>query len=466
MVRTRTVFRCGDCGTVVHRWVGRCPSCGGWATFDEVAEEQAEPSTALDRRGGWMPLEASSTRPRSLGEISLAEHRRLATGLAELDRVLGGGVVPGSVTLLAGEPGIGKSTLVLQVLAAAASAGAARPALLISAEESVAQVAHRAKRLGVAVDGLLVLEGTDLEHAIAEAEACSPSIVALDSVQTVLHPDIPSSAGSLPQVRYAASEAIRLARTRGVPVVLIGHVTKDGVIAGPRALEHAVDTVVAFEGDRYGALRTLRALKHRFGAAGEVGVVEMGPTGLVDVADPSRLALADRRPGLAGSVLYAGLDGRRPIVVEVQALVAPAGPGGPRRVVQGLDASRLAMVLAVLGRHRRFSSADRDVFCSVTGGLHVADTGVDLAIALAVASAMASRPIEADVAVCGELGLGAEVRRVRQLDGRVREAERIGLRQVVGPSPTGAEVSEALTEVDSLAAALAAVGLLVPAAVA
>jgi DNA repair protein RadA/Sms len=457
------VFRCGACGAVVHRWVGRCPSCGGWATFDEVVEDGTEAEPASDRRGGWMPLGASAAHPAPLSQISVGEHERLSSGLVELDRVLGGGLVPGSVTLLAGEPGIGKSTLVLQVLSAAARLGGSRPALLVSAEESAAQVARRARRLGADADGVLVLEGTDLAHGLAEAEACSPSIVALDSVQTVLHPDIPSPAGSLPQVRHAASEAIRLARTRAVPVVLIGHVTKEGVIAGPRALEHAVDTVVAFEGDRYGALRTLRALKHRFGTAGEVGVVEMGPAGLVDVEDPSRLALGDRRPGLPGSVLYAGIDGRRPVVVEVQALVAPAGAGGARRVVQGLDASRVAMVLAVLGRHRGLRLADADVFCAVTGGLRAAEAGVDLAVAVAVASAVIGRPVEADVAVCGELGLGAEVRRIAQLDGRVREAERIGLRRVVGPAPTGADPGGTLVEVDSLGAALAAVGLLAPA---
>ena len=333
-------------------------------------------------------------RPVSLGDVQTGGAEMRATGIEELDRVLGGGLVGGSVTLLGGEPGIGKSTLMLQALARMASAGAL--VLLVTAEESKEQVRLRAERLGALHPNLMIVAETSLPHVLTHVAELAPDVLAVDSIQTVADPDVPGVPGSVSQVRECAHRLVRLAKDRNLPTMLVGHVTKDGAIAGPRTLEHIVDTVLAFEGDRHHALRMLHALKHRFGSTHELGLFAMEESGLADVSDPSRLFLEDRRTGLPGSVVTAVLEGARPVLVEVQALVTPTRAPVPRRSSQGLDANRLTLLLAVLDARAGLPVADADVYASVAGGIRVTEAGADLAVAIAVASARAlavrSRP--------------------------------------------------------------------------
>lgn len=391
----------------------------------------------------------------SLAAVDPLGAPRRPTGLSELDRVLGGGLVAGSVTLLGGEPGTGKSTLLLQALAAMAGHGAR--CLLVCAEESPAQVRLRAGRLGPVAADVLVVGETSLPAVCAHVEALRPDVLAVDSIQTVHDPDGPGAAGSVGQVRDCAQRLVRLAKELGVATLLVGHVTKDGALAGPRALEHVVDTVLAFEGDRHHALRLLRALKHRFGPTDELGLMEMTGEGLLPLADPSALFLADRRPGLPGSVVAPVLEGARPLCVEVQALVHDTPAPLPRRVAQSVDGNRLAMLLAVLQRRAGIPVAGADVYASVAGGVRVAEPGGDLAIALAVASARLDRPVPPDTVALGEIGLGGEVRQVAQTPRRLAEAVRLGMRRAIVPSSTpdvrGLEVVRVADVSDACAAA-------------
>ena len=383
--------------------------------------------------------------------------QRRPTGVPELDRVLDGGLVPGSVTLLVGEPGMGKSTLMLQALGRMAADGAR--CLLVSAEESCEQVRMRADRLGVLEPSLLVVSDTSLHNVLAQVDAVAPDVLAIDSIQTVHDPDLPGSPGSVTQVRECAQRLVRLAKERGISVVLVGHVTKDGQLAGPRALEHVVDTVLQFEGDRHHALRMLRALKHRFGSTHELGLFEMGEVGLIDVPDPSALFLTDRRAGLPGSIVAPVLEGARPLLVEVQALVNSSTAPMPRRSAQGLESSRLAMLLAVLDARAGVSVADVDVYASVAGGVRVIEAGADLAVAIAVASARIGVAVPDDLVAIGEIGLGGELRQAGQTPRRLAEAARLGFRRAIVPASSAGVEGIELIRVGSVVEALAAVGL-------
>ena len=356
------------------------------------------------------------------------------TGVPELDRVLGGGLVGGSVTLLGGEPGIGKSTLLLQALGRMAAGGAR--CLLVSAEESVEQVRLRAGRLGALDPNLLVVSETSLPAVVEHVHTVAPDVLAVDSIQTVLDPEVAGTPGSVSQVRECAHRIVRLAKERAMATVLVGHVTKDGSLAGPRALEHIVDTVLAFEGDRHHALRMLHALKHRFGTTNELGVFEMLEGGMTEVLDPSSLFLVDRRAGLAGSVVTATMEGVRPLLVEVQALVSETRAPAPRRSARGLDAGRMEMLLAVLQARAGCALGGLDVYTSVAGGLRVQDAGADLAVAVAVASALGGAPVRDGMVAVGEVGLGGELRQAPQITRRLAEAARLGFRSAVVPAST------------------------------
>ncbi len=420
MTRTLVRYRCEACGHDSPKWLGRCPDCGEWGSFADGAASTA--------------LATPATRAVPIAEVDALGAAHLPTGLPELDRVLGGGLVAGSVTLLGGEPGMGKSTLLLQALGAMAAGGVR--CLLVTAEESVAQVRVRADRLGTLAPELFVVSETSLPAIAAHLDALAPAVCVIDSIQAVHDPDGPGSAGSVSQVRDGAQVVVRLAKERGVAVLVVGHVTKDGSLAGPRALEHVVDTVLSFEGDRHHALRMLRALKHRFGATDELGLMEMTERGLTPVADPSALFLADRRPAAPGSVVAAVMEGARPLCVEAQALVTDKSAPIARRVAQSIDGSRLAMLVAVLQQRANVELNERDVYASIAGGVRVAEPGADLALALAIAGARADRVIEPDTVVIGELGLGGEVRQVAHAPRRLNEALRLGFRRGIVPIST------------------------------
>ncbi len=447
-MKTRSVHRCRECGDESPRWLGRCPSCGEWGTLAEVAPAVASIPAGLIRPAGGSGL----IGPIPIEEVSAATSAPMPTGVGELDRVLGGGLVPGSVTLLVGEPGMGKSTLLLQALGQMAARGTR--CLLVTAEESCAQVRTRAERVGALASDLLVVAETSLPHVVAHTEASSPQILALDSIQTVLDPDLPGAPGSVTQVRDCAYRLVQQAKERELATVLIGHVTKEGTLAGPRVLEHVVDTVLSVDGDRGHSLRLLHASKHRFGGTHELGLFEMTALGLVDVPDASARFLVDRREGVAGSVVAAVLEGARPLLVEVQALVVDAA-GPPRRSAAGLDNGRLAQILAVLTQRGEIPLAGVDVYASIAGGLRVIEPGLDLGVALAVASARVGRPIASGTVVVGELGLGGEVRSVPQTERRLAEAARLGFTRALVPPSTPRQAGIDVVPVRDLRRALA-----------
>ncbi len=406
-------------------------------------------------RDPWPPRSFSNSAgstPLPLRSISSASAVPVPTGVGELDRVLGGGLVAGSVTLLGGEPGVGKSTLVLQALASAANRG--MTSLLIAAEESGEQVRRRAERLEAAVDGCYVLSTTDLDAAVSASGQLEPSILVIDSIQAVSDPACGSQAGSPSQVRECAGRLVRYAKSLGVATLLVGHVTKDGALAGPRTLEHLVDTVLSFDGDRHQALRLLSASKHRYGPTGELGLFEMTEAGLQGLADPSALLLGDRRRGVPGSIAVPVIEGRRPLILEVQGLVGPAS-GAPRRVAQGIAGGRLALLLAVLERRCHMALAGSDVFVSTVGGLRVNEPAADLGVALALVSAVTGIPIPEDVVACGEVGLAGEIRRVQATERRLGEAARLGFKRAVVPmsapeAPVGLELLRAGTLLEAV----------------
>ena len=444
--RPRTTFRCSSCGASAPVWGGRCPGCEEWNTLVEERDTESRAPAA--------PLVPA----QRIGDVRADDVTPGPTTLGELDRVLAGGLVPGSVTLLGGEPGIGKSTLLLQAAAGAAASGTT--VLYVSAEESAAQVRRRAERLGATPADLWLSAETDLPTVLAQIGHTDPAVVVVDSIQTIHDPGLASAPGSVAQVRECAHRLLAEARARQVAVVLVGHVTKDGGLAGPRVLEHLVDTVLTFEGDRHHALRLLRAVKHRHGGTGELGVFEMTDSGLAGVEDPSALFLADRRPGEPGSVVVPVLDGGRPLMVEVQALLAGTSLPTPRRQAQGVDGGRLGMLLAVLEQRAGVSVAGKDVWVTVAGGVRTAEPAVDLGIALAVASAVSGVAVPGDAVVCGEVGLAGELRQVGRLDRRMAEAARLGFRRVVVPvSAPEPPASCRAVRAASLAAAIAAVGL-------
>ena len=449
VAKLRLVHRCSDCGTAHPKWAGQCSACSAWNSLVEDVEGPDLAPATIAHLGPAAP-------PRPIDEVDASQGGPLPTGLAELDRVFGSGIVPGSAVLVGGEPGIGKSTLLLQLLAAWPGRS-----LYVSAEESASQVRLRAERLGALRSDLWLQSETMLPHIVTAIDEVRPSLVVVDSIQTVADPELGSTPGSVVQVRGCASRLVHEAKTRGIPIVMVGHVTKDGALAGPRTLEHLVDVVVSFEGDRHHSLRMLRAVKNRFGPTDELGLFEMLEQGLVGVPDASRLFLADRRTGVPGSAVLPTLEGQRPLLVEVQALTNPTtSQAPPRRSAQGLDPGRLAMLLAVLGRRARVPTASIEVYASAVGGVRLVEPGADLAICLALVSALAGRPLAPDLVVFGEIGLAGEVRQVSHARRRLNEAERLGFRRAIIPanSPDGAEAMSVI-KVATLSEALTAAGL-------
>ena len=446
MSRAKIVHVCSECGATHAKWAGRCAGCGDWNTLVEDVETADVAPVAPSARPG----------PTRIGEVGCEHGDPTPTSIEELDRVLGGGLVAGSVTLVGGEPGIGKSTLLLQLLARWQG-----PTLYVTAEESAQQVKRRAERLGATRDDLWLHAETSLPHVLDAIERVRPEVVVIDSIQTVADPALGSLPGSVGQVRGCAQRLVNEAKERGTSVVLVGHVTKEGGLAGPRVLEHVVDTVLQFEGDRHHALRLLRASKHRFGPTNELGLFEMATTGLHGVPDPSSLFLADRRTGVPGSAIVPTMEGQRPIVVEVQALASPGVPGvPPRRSALGIDGSRLSMLTAVLGRRSRVGVADQDLYTSTAGGVKLTEPGLDLGVCLAVVSAIRDQPLPADLAVFGEVGLGGELRQVSHSTRRLTEAARLGFSRVIVPAnaPDGDEEID-VVRASTLSEAIAAAGL-------
>ncbi len=433
MAKATSTFTCSACGHESPKWHGRCPGCAEWNTLVEEAPSRPGPS----RRG------APALRPVPLGEVEAPPVERLRTGIGELDRVLGGGLVPGSLVLIGGSPGIGKSTLTSMALGDLAARGV--PVLYVSGEESAAQVRLRAERLGPAALRVPIVAETDLDRVLATLEAERPGACVVDSVQVLYDAALSGSPGSVGQVREVAGRLMRVAKERGTAVVLVGHVTKEGSLAGPRVLEHLVDCVLSFEGERERTYRTLRALKNRFGSTNEAGVFEMAEGGLVEVADASERFLAEATRG-PGSAVLCAMEGSRPLLVEVQALVAPSELVPPRRVANGVDRNRLALVLAVLARHAGVSLGSSDVFVSVAGGVRVDEPGADLAIALALASAARGLPLGGGrpVGAFGELGLTGKLRHVSHADRRRAEARKFGLEPVLEPRESLATLRAAL----------------------
>ncbi|MEY3364022.1 MAG: repair protein RadA, partial [Actinomycetota bacterium] len=432
MARLRTVYICSDCGAQHPKWNGQCATCGAWNTLVEDVVGSDTPlvskTVAVNRS-----LNATS-EPLPIMNVAHSAAAATPTGIGELDRVLDGGLVPGSVTLVSGEPGIGKSTLLLQMVGAWS-----QNSLYVSAEESAQQVRLRAERIGIAGDHTYLVSAMSLGDIVAAIDKVKPSLVVVDSVQTIADESVESAPGSVTQVRECAFRLVQEAKARNVAVVLVGHVTKDGNIAGPRLLEHVVDTVVSFEGDRLHPLRMVRAIKHRFGTTNELGLFEMTDRGLVGVPDASNMLLADRQQGVAGSVVVPTIDGQRPLLVEVQALTTKVATGiTPRRSAQGVESSRLAMLLAVLERRAKIPFASLEVYASVVGGVRLNDPGSDLALCLALASAAMDKPVHSDMVALGEVGLGGEIRHVTHLERRVIEAERMGFRRVLIPSSSKA----------------------------
>ncbi|HLI24795.1 MAG TPA: DNA repair protein RadA [Acidimicrobiales bacterium] len=442
MSRVRSSYRCRSCGATALRWSGRCPACAEWNTLGEVAAGRPLPPGVVARRRGAdggvgaLPPAAAGAGAVALAGVDGASSRPQPTGVGELDRVLGGGLVPGSVTLVGGEPGTGKSTLLLQVLGRAASEGGR--ALLVSAEESPEQVKRRADRLGVDAGDLWIVGDTDMDAVRAAVHEVDPALLVVDSIQTVWDGEFDASPGSVAQVRGCAQVLVAMAKARAMATVIVGHVTKDGTLAGPRLLEHVVDTVVTVEGDRHHALRLLRASKHRFGPTGELGVMEMTGGGLEGVADASGLFLSDRRAGSPGSVVFPAVEGHRPLLVEVQALVVGSELANPRRQASGLDAGRLALLLAVLAKRTDVALGRCDVYASVAGGVRVREPGADLAVGLALASAAGGWPLPAGLVAVGEVGLAGELRHASQLPRRLAESARLGFTDAVVPA--GADV--------------------------
>jgi len=459
MGKVRSTYRCGECAAEFPQWTGKCGSCGAWNT---VVEERVRETASAAFNANANASAAAVAIPIAEGD---GEGRRpRPVGIGELDRVLGGGLVAGSVTLLGGEPGIGKSTLLLQALSSLARGSSVRSGsggarcLLASAEESAQQVRLRAARLGALEPRLFLLAETELPAILASAAAVAPDVLVVDSIQTVHDPELASAPGSVAQVRECAHRLVRAAKDRGTATVLVGHVTKDGALAGPRVLEHVVDTVLSFEGERHHALRLLRAVKHRFGPTSELGLFEMTDDGLADVPDPGGLFLSDRQAGAPGSVVVPTLEGHRPLLVELQALVAKSPLAMPRRSAQGLDSGRLAMISAVLEERVGVSLVGADVYALAVGGVRVVEPGADLALALALVSSVTGEALPADMVACGEVGLCGELRQVGQTGRRLAEAARLGFRRAVVPAsapepPPGIAVLRAATLVEAVAVA-------------
>jgi DNA repair protein RadA/Sms len=436
----RTQYGCTACGHVELKWLGKCPQCQAWSTMVEFTEA-APGSKAAGRTTATLGLgDGSAPAPiTEVGEISAAD--RLSTQIGELDRVLGGGLVAGSFLLLGGDPGVGKSTLLIQALAGLVAKRDGK-VLYATGEESVAQTAMRARRVGAATSRLSVVAETDVDKVIQHAHAEAPSILAIDSIQTAYTPSLDSIPGSLAQVRECASRLMQYAKTTGVPTIIVGHVTKDGGLAGPKTLEHLVDVVLQLEGDG-GPYRILRAHKNRFGSTQEIGVFEMRGAGMAEVPNPSAHLLAERPVGAPGSVVVASADGARPLLVEIQALVAPASAGVGRRTAAGVDGNRVSLLLAVLAQRAGCDVLDRDIFVNVAGGLRLAEPAIDLGIACAIASSARGRALDARTVMFGEVGLAGEIRAVPLCEQRLAEAARLGFKRAILPTQNHARLQRA-----------------------
>jgi len=462
MAKSTAAFRCSECGWQAAKWVGRCGECQAWGTVTEAAVPRlvragiraAGYSGAGTARLGGGPV---STAAMPIGEVDAAQASARPTGLDELDRVLGGGLVPGAVLLLAGEPGVGKSTLLLEAGALVAASG---PVLYITGEESAAQVRLRADRLGAVHENLYLAAETDLDAIITHVSAVAPRLLIIDSVQTIAAGEVDGVPGGVTQVREVAAALTAVAKEKSMSTILVGHVTKDGSVAGPRTLEHLVDVVLHFEGDRHSRLRMVRAVKNRYGPTDEVGCFDLGEYGLIGLADPSGLFLSRHREPVPGTCVTVTLEGRRPLLTEVQALVGHSVLEVPKRVTSGLDASRIGMVLAVLQRRADVKVGKSDVYVATVGGVRLTEPTVDLAVALAIASSVANLSLPPGVIAVGEVGLAGEVRNVAGVPRRIAEAERMGFRQAIVPagSTSGSTAGSAMevTEVEDVREALKA----------
>ncbi|MDY6995233.1 MAG: DNA repair protein RadA [Actinomycetota bacterium] len=424
--KTRPQYRCSECHHVTPKWVGRCPECGTWGSVDEVA------LTAVSATGTRRALVAPASPAVPISSIDPGTTRHFHTGVSELDRVLGGGLVPGSVTLLAGDPGVGKSTLLLEVAHRWAASG--RRALYLSGEESAGQIRLRAERTGCTHDEVYLAAESDLATALGHIDVVRPSLVVVDSVQTLSSTEADGVTGGVTQVRAVTTALTMTAKTTGVAMLLVGHVTKDGAIAGPRSLEHLVDVVLHFEGDRASTLRMVRGIKNRFGAADEVGCFQLHDSGIECVADPSGLFLDQRPTAVPGTAVTVTLDGKRPMIGEVQALIGAPASGSPRRAVSGIDSSRAAMITAVLEKRARLPVGANDIYLSTVGGMRLTDSSSDLAVALAIASAALDVAMPATTVAIGEVGLAGDLRRVTGMDRRLAEAARLGFTCAVVPA--------------------------------
>jgi len=421
MAKSKTVFVCQNCGAESSKWIGRCPSCNEWNTYHEEIIAPAR------EQGGAFIISQEKRKPELLDKISSDEKNRAETGIPELDRILGGGMVPGSLILLGGEPGVGKSTLALQLAVAAGG----KSVLYVSGEESEEQISLRAKRLMSAPSLCYIYSETELENILAQAEGLKPGLIIVDSVQTIRTGMLESSAGSVSQVRECAAQLLKFSKITGIPVFLIGHITKDGTLAGPKVLEHIVDVVLYFEGDNNYVYRILRSVKNRFGSTSELGIFEMTEKGLRGVANPSEMFINQHDEALSGISIAATIDGVRPFLIETQALVSSAVYGTPQRSSTGFDIRRLNMLLAVLEKRAGFRLGVKDVFLNITGGIKVDDPAIDLAIASAVLSSNLDAPVGKEVCFAGEIGLSGEIRPVSRIDQRIREASKMGFRKII-----------------------------------
>ncbi|XJZ27412.1 DNA repair protein RadA [Bacillota bacterium Lsc_1132] len=429
MVKRKTKFMCQACGYESPKWMGKCPGCGEWNKMVEEVE-----ITGPTRRGAFAHSQGGSavlSKPTSITSIETVSEPRIQTELKELNRVLGGGVVKGSLVLIGGDPGIGKSTLLLQVSSQLARKG--NKVLYISGEESLRQTKLRADRLAVSSENLFVFAETNLEEINRTIESAEPGFVIIDSIQTIYHPEVTSAPGSVSQVRECTAELMRMGKTKGIAIFIVGHVTKEGSIAGPRLLEHMVDTVLYFEGERHHTYRILRAVKNRFGSTNEMGIFEMKEFGLEEVENPSEIFLEERSRGAAGSTVVASMEGTRPVLVEIQALISPTSFGNPRRMATGIDHNRVPLLMAVLEKRVGMLLQNQDAYLKVAGGVKLDEPAIDLAIAVSIASSFRDKPTKPTDCIIGEVGLTGEIRRVSRIEQRVQEAAKLGFERVILP---------------------------------
>ncbi|MFC7061795.1 DNA repair protein RadA [Halobacillus seohaensis] len=427
MAKRKVKFVCQECGYEAPKWMGKCPGCHQWNT---LVEESA--ITGGGSRHVFQTNSSTSAKPEKITAIKSDKEPRMATDMPELNRVLGGGIVPGSLVLIGGDPGIGKSTLLLQV--SAQIANKQLPVLYISGEESSRQTKLRAERLGIHSDELYVLPETNLQDVINQIEAIEPKFVVIDSIQTIFKEDVTSAPGSVSQVRECTSQLMRIAKTKGIPIFIVGHVTKEGSIAGPRLLEHMVDAVLYFEGEQHHTFRILRSVKNRFGSTHEMGIFEMKEKGLEEVLNPSEIFLEERSQGAAGSIVVASMEGTRPVLVEIQALISPTAFGNPRRMATGIDNSRVPLLMAVLEKRAGLLLQNQDAYIKVAGGVKLDEPAIDLAVAISIASSFRDQVSNGDDVVVGEVGLTGEVRRVARIEQRVQEAAKLGFKRVIIPN--------------------------------